>query len=135
MDSERTPSLRLLYAIVAATIVSTAIHYTHNYVEIEEYPRSDLASNDSIQVGILISWPLLTAIGLYGVRLYARGRRAPAHAALLAYSVLGLLTFAHFVDGVPDIPAVFFATIFTDGLAGLALVWFVLRSHAAARGA
>jgi hypothetical protein len=124
--------VRALVWIVAANVVSTALHYAHNYVEIERYPESDLVSNETVQAGILISWPLLTAVGLYGVWLYGRRRLRGAHACLLAYSVLGLFTLAHFVDGVPQIGA-WFATIVTDALAALALVAFVVWSRGTRR--
>ena len=81
-----------------------------------------------MQVAILISWPLLTAIGLYGYRLYAQGRTREAHVCLLVYAVLGLTTFGHFLDDSPEIGSFWYATIFTDGLAGLALVAFVAWS-------
>ena len=86
-----------------------------------------------VQVAILVSWPLLTAIGLYGLRLYARGAHERAHACLLTYAVMPLTTPGHFIDGSPDIPPFWFATIFTDGLAGLGLVGFVLLSARALR--
>jgi hypothetical protein len=38
------------------------------------------------------------------------------------------VTPLHFVQGNPDIPLFFYATIFTDGLAGLAVVGFVVWS-------
>ena len=80
-----------------------------------------------MKVAIVLSWPL-TAIGLYGYRLYAAGRFREAHICLLLYAPLGLLTPAHFLYGDPDIPAFFYATIFTDALAGLAVVGFVVWS-------
>jgi hypothetical protein len=104
------------------------LHYTHNFVAIEDYP----GGGTGIQVAIILSWPLLTAIGLYGYRLYSEGRYREAHVCLLLYAPLGLLTPAHFLYGEPDAPAVFYATIFTDGLAGLALLGFVAWS--ASRG-
>jgi hypothetical protein len=109
-------------------MTSTAIHYTHNFVEIDQYPPSGVVGNGFVQGAILLSWPLLTAIGLIGYRAYARRRYPTAHACLVTYSFLGLVTVGHFLNGVPDIAPVFFATIFTDGLAGLALVAFTAWS-------
>ena len=115
--------MKVLAAILAFSIVSTGLHYTHNFVEVDSY-----AGGTVMQVGILISWPLLTAIGLYGYRLYAQGRVREAHVCLLIYALLGLTTLGHFLDDSPDIAAFWYATIFTDGLAGLALVAFVAWS-------
>ena len=113
-----------LRVILGFSILSTAAHYTHNFVYAEDYP----GSGPAVKVAIVLSWPLLTAIAIYGYRLYAAGRFREAHVCLLLYAPLALLTPAHFLYGEPDIPAFFYATIFTDGLAGLAVVGFVVWS-------
>ena len=114
----------VLRLILAFSILSTAAHYSHNFIEIDSYPGGGTAQ----QVLILVSWPLLTAIGLYGYRLYRSGQLREAHACLLIYSLAGLVTPGHFLSGEPDIPAFFYATIFTDFLAGAAIVAFVVWS-------
>ncbi len=119
--------LRLLRGLLAFGIVSTGVHFTHNFVAIDQYP-SGFISDGVIQVAIVVSWPLLTAVGIVGYRLYAHGRYASAHPCLLSWSVLGLLTPFHFLNGNPDIALPFYVTIFTDGLAGLAMVGFVAWS-------
>lgn len=118
---------QLLRAVLAFSIVSTALHYSHNYVEVDRYPDG-LISGEVVQAAILVSWPLLTAIGLLGYRLYTQRRYGPAHVSLLVYSVTGLSTPGHFLDGSPDIAPFWYATIFTDGLAGLAVLAFALWS-------
>jgi hypothetical protein len=125
----RETSVNVLRAILAFSIVSTGVHYTHNFVEVDQYPQSGLGISDgAIQVAVLISWPLLTAIGLWAYRQYAHGRYDRANVPLLIYSLTGLVTIGHFADGVPDIPPVFFASIFTDFLAGLAVAGFAIWS-------
>ncbi len=114
----------MLRGVLAFSILSTAAHYSHNFVEMDRYPGGGLL----VQVAIVLSWPLLTAIGLHGYRLYVRGRHHDAHVHLLIYSLTGLITPLHFVYGSPDIPAFWFATIFTDFLAGAAIVAFVVWS-------
>jgi hypothetical protein len=126
IDHDRRQSL--LRWILGFGIVSTALHFTHNFVEIDQYPRSDLVSNGVIQAAIVVSWPLFTAIALLGYRLYARRRYAPAHAFLLGYAVFCMVSLGHFVDGSPDIAPFWYATIFTDALAGLAVMAFTARS-------
>jgi hypothetical protein len=113
-----------LRVILGFSVLSTAAHYAHNFIRMDDYPGGGVG----VKVAILLSWPLLTAIGLYGYRLYAAGRFREAHICLLLYAPLGLITPAHFLYGEPDIPAFFYATIFTDGLAGLAVVGFVIWS-------
>ena len=121
--------LRLLRALLAFSIVSTALHYTHNFVAASDYPGP---SSGAVQVAIVVFWPALTAIGLLGYRLYARGRLYPAHVCLAIYSFTGISTLGHFLAGTPQIPAFFFVTIFTDGLSGFAILAFVVVSARAA---
>jgi hypothetical protein len=47
---------------------------------------------------------------------------------LLIYSLTGLITPLHFVYGSPDIPPFWYATIFTDFLAGASVIAFVAWS-------
>jgi hypothetical protein len=113
--------LGTLRLILAFSVLSTAAHYSHNFVEMDSYP----GGGTFVKVAIVVSWPLLTAIGLYGYRLYASDRLREAHAALATYSLTGLITPLHFLSGEPDIPAFWYATIFTDFVAGVAILAFV----------
>ncbi len=122
--------LSVLRLIIAFTAISTALHYAHNYFQIEHYPPADFATNNTIKVAILISWPLLTAIGMLGYALYARRGYAPAYVCLIAYSLLGLVTLGHFTEGSPHIGPFWYATIFTDAIGGVALLAFVAWSAA-----
>jgi hypothetical protein len=107
------------------------LHYTHNFVAIEDYPTASFPTNTVTQVGIIISWPVLTAIGLWGYRRYAARDYRRAHPALIAYSFIGWITLGHFTAGNPDIPPFWYATIFTDAIAAAALTWFVISSSRA----
>lgn len=119
--------LTVLKTILAAGIVSTAIHYTHNFVAVNRYPGpKDLYT--ATRVAIVVSWPLLTWIGLTGYRRYRERRYREAHVCLVVYSLTGLVTLGHFIYGNPQIPAFFYATLFTDALTGLAMLAFVIWS-------
>jgi hypothetical protein len=117
--------LSILRVLLAFSIVSTGLHYTHNFVKADEYPG---AGGTATRVAIVVFWPLLTAIGLYGYRLYRDGRLYPAHVCLAIYSLTGISTLGHFLAGNPDVPPFFYATLFTDGLAGLSILAFVVVS-------
>ena len=121
MQPYRQRRLAVLRVILAFSILSTAGHYSHNFVEMDSYP----GGGPVVQVLIVLSWPLLTAIGLYGYKLYKQGRIRDAHVHLLIYSLTGLITPLHFVYGSPDIAPFWYATIFTDFLAGASIVAFV----------
>ena len=127
--------LSILRWIIGFTVLSTVLHYTHNFVAIEDYPQASFPSNTVTQAAILLSWPLLTAVGLWGYRRYAARDYRRAHTALVAYSFLGWLTLGHFTVGNPDIPAFWYATILTDAIAAAALTAFVIWSSRLTRPA
>ncbi len=116
----------LLKAILAASMLSTAIHYTHNFVTVNRYPGPGGSFYTVVRVAIVVGWPLLTAIGLIGYRRYREGRYHETRVCLTVYSLTGLATLGHFIYGNPKIPAFFYATLFTDALTGLAVLVFVL---------
>ena len=117
-------------AILVFGTVSTALHYTHNFVRVEDYPGGGATA---VRVGIVVLWPLLTAVGWHGYGLYRQGRHHAAHVCLALWSFLGISTLGHFLYGTPDIPPLFYATIFTDGLSGLAMLGFVVASARSVR--
>jgi len=130
--TSREERLRLLRWLLAFSILSTGLHYTHNLFEIDSYPEA-FVPGWAVQVAILVFWPVLTIGGLYAYRLYREGRLPEAHRMLAVYSLTGLTTPLHFLSGNPDIPAFFYVTIFTDGIAGLAILAFVFASASAER--
>jgi hypothetical protein len=120
--------LTVLKTILAASILSTAIHYTHNFIAVDQYPGPKGSFYTVVRVAIVVGWPLLTWIGLMGYRRYREGRYREAHVCLVVYSFTGLATMGHFLYGNPRIPGFFYATLFTDAIAGLAVLAFVLWS-------
>jgi hypothetical protein len=127
VKADQKRRLNVLGAIIGAGILSTAIHYTHNFIAVSHYPGPKSLYTVT-RVAIVISWPLLTGIGLLGYRRYREGRLREAHVSLAVYSITGIVTLGHFIYGNPKIPALFYATLFTDFLTGLAVLGFVLWS-------
>jgi hypothetical protein len=127
MQPERKQRLLLLKVILGAAIASTAIHYTHNFIEVHRYPGPHGVFDTITRVLIVIAWPLLTGIGLAGYRRYAERRYEEARVYLAMYSLTGVATLGHFIFGSPQIPAFFYATLFTDALTGLAVLAFAVR--------
>lgn len=126
--SDHDNRLKLLRGLIVFSVLSTAIHFTHNLFYVDDYPQASYAPNTAVQVAVIVLWPLLTATGLYGYRLYRERRYVGANLCIALYSILGISTLGHFTAGNPQIPAFFYATIFSDGLAGFALVAFALWS-------
>jgi hypothetical protein len=122
------PHAALLRGLLAAAIVSSAIHYTHNFVMASMYPPLPPMFPNALafRVGIAIAWPLLTGLALWGYTRYLAGQTRSAGWAFIAYSILGISTIGHFLGPSPEIPALFFATTFTDFLTGTAMLVFGL---------
>lgn len=66
--------MTLLRVLVGALIVSTAVHYTDNWLSIEDYaPREGLiADNPGL---VPVAWVLFTLLGLAAYREYRKGLR------------------------------------------------------------
>lgn len=123
----------ILGVLIVLCIASTGAHFTHNYLQIEHYPRAGWVSNDTIKTAILVAWPALTACGVFGFWLYARRRYVVAYPLLAAYSLLGMVTPGHFTAGNPHIPPFWYATIFSDAALGIAILAFAHWSAVNAR--
>ncbi|WP_410564099.1 hypothetical protein [Amycolatopsis sp. cmx-4-61] len=114
-----------LRVILGFSLLSTTLHYTHNTVRYADYPQLRGVSPLAGGIAVALAWVVLTTFGWFGYRAYTHGRYHRALAFLLVYSLSGMLTLGHFLTGVPRLPAFWFATIFTDAAAGLAL-WVFL---------
>ena len=130
----RPPSSRTVGIAVGAMIVLTLFHFTDNFVNVDEYPRSDWQSETFIQVGVLVTWPLFAAFGVLGYRYYRRGNFPLAHAFLFASSFLGLISLGHFSAGSPDdLTTRGLVSVLIDGVAGAMVMGVTLWSIVARR--
>ncbi|HEX8208241.1 MAG TPA: hypothetical protein VF587_19415 [Solirubrobacteraceae bacterium] len=116
-----------LRAILIFGVVSTGVHFIHNFVKVEDYPGSAIP-DWFVQVAIVVSWPLFTWIAIRAYQRYRDGDHAGARTGLIAYGLWAMVSLGHFTSGNPDIPPVFYATIFTDALAGALVLGFALWS-------
>ena len=125
---------RLLGFLVAALIVSTAVHYTDNWLSIEDYaPREGLiADNPGL---VPAAWVLFTALGVAGYRAYRREPTLGAHLMLAGFSVSGISTFGHLLYEGNDFAAWQWASVLADGILGLAVLLAALVSAARTRAA
>jgi hypothetical protein len=116
---------------VGATILCTAFHFTDNIVNVDTYPRQDFLSATFIQVAGLIFWPVMASIGVAGYVLYRRGRIQLAHAYLIAFSFIGLVSLGHFTAASPDeLTTRGLISVIVDGIAGITVLgvtaWSIL---------
>ncbi|MEB3281586.1 MAG: hypothetical protein VKK42_21960 [Lyngbya sp.] len=115
----------LLKVFLLACIISTAIHFTDNYLYIEQYPQPDWITPRSIYV----SWIIWTMIGVVGYGLYRSQRFWLAYLCLTIYSFSGLDSLAHYGFGTwSDFSVKMHFFILTDGLTGLSVLGFTLWS-------
>jgi hypothetical protein len=131
MDVLREKGLGPLRAILAFSVLTTTLHYAHNVIRAQDYPPTPGIPLVLAQVLVAFGWVLFTTFGVLGYRAYLAGRYPRALAFLLVYSLSGLASAGHFLVGVPQVPAFWFATIFTDALSALALWAFVVWAWAA----
>lgn len=123
------PSSRLVQLTFALGVLSTAIHYWHNFAHAEHYPPVlFFPTAFAYRVGILVFWPTLTAWGAWAVLRWSRGNPRSALVPLAAWSLLGLTSPGHFLGGVPDIPAYAMFTISTDFAVGAVMLVLVAQA-------
>lgn len=125
MDVLQEKGLTPLRVILGFSLLTTTLHYAHNVIRAADYPQIPGVSVLAAQIVVAFGWVLFTAFGWLGYRAYLRENYPRALAFLLVYSLSGLASAGHFLVGVPRIPAFWFATIFTDSAAALALWVFV----------
>ncbi|MEE3717149.1 hypothetical protein V2H45_10365 [Tumidithrix elongata RA019] len=117
--------LQWLRIFLLASIISTAIHYTDNYVFIADYPQPDWITLPSIY----ISWIVLTGIGILGYWLYQQDKFWLAYSCLSIYSLTGLSSVAHYFYGsISQFSLKMHFFIWTDWLTGFSILGFTLWS-------
>ena len=117
----------MLTALLAASVASTAVHYTDNFIAIATYPGTDTIAPGSGRAAVVATWVVLTAVGVAGYRLYLRGRHPLAELCLAVYSVTGISTLGHYLSGgTSKLPAWRHVSIAADGALGLAVLAFAL---------
>lgn len=115
----------LLKSLLIACIISTAIHFTDNYLYIEQYPQPNWIKPSSVY----ISWVIWTVIGLSGYWLYRSERFWLAYLCLAVYSFCGLDSLGHYLYGaMSEFSMKMHFLIVMDGLTGLAMLGFTLWS-------
>ena len=115
----------LLKILLIVCIVSTAIHFTDNYLYFEQYPQPDWITPASVYR----SWIIWTVAGIVGYWLYKNQQFWSSHVCLVFYSFSGLSSLGHYGHGaMSDFSLKMHFFILADGLAGLSILGFTLWS-------
>lgn len=115
----------LLKILLIVSIVSTAIHFTDNYLYIDQYPQPDWITASSVYR----SWIIWTVIAIAGYWFYKNRRFWLSYICLAIYSSCGLSSLAHYLFGpMSEFSPKMHFFIATDALAGLAILVFTLWS-------
>jgi hypothetical protein len=116
---------RLLKIFLIICGVATALHFTDNYLYIEQYPQPDWITAPSIYQ----AWLVWTSIGIAGYWLYKQQQFWLAYLCLAVYSCCGLDSLGHYLYGaMADFSLKMHGLIVMDGVAGAAVLGFVLWS-------
>ena len=114
-----------LRVLMAAVVVSTAIHFTDNAFKIDEYPATEPGGT----IGVPLFWIAFMTAGFFGYRLYVRGREPLAQFLLFLFAYAGLGSPLHYTSpGGSRLEWWQHASIALDGLTGLAMVAFIVWS-------
>ena len=112
----------VLLVLLAAAIVSTAIHYSDNTISIHQYPPPEPS-----QALIVLAWLALTPFAVAGYALFRSGRALAASLCLAVYAPLALSTPGHFVSrGPARFPFWRDVSILSDGVLGTAVLAFAI---------
>ena len=115
----------ILKILLIASVISTAVHFTDNYLYFEHYPQPAWIT----PLGVIRSWLIWTAFGIAGYWLYRNQRFWLAYVSLLIYATCGLSSLGHYLYGAfHEFSPKMHLLILADGLAGAAVLGFVLWS-------
>jgi hypothetical protein len=123
LPARRMPSARVVTVVLGAALLSSIVHYTDNFVNIEDYPQPHWINH----VVIPAAWIILTGIGAAGLLSFRHERYGLAGLFLLVYSYTGLSSLAHYSFGpLSEFNAKMHIGIWLDGLTGAAVLVLAL---------
>ena len=113
-----------LIAIVVLNIFSSILHYVHNVMYFSHYPEPDWLSPQLVDY----FWFFMTPIGIYGLVLALKTKRAKGGWWLYAYAAMGLLSLLHYNIETDNVMTVtMHSFIWFQAIAALILIVYVQR--------
>ena len=125
--------MKALPIVVGALLVSTAVHYTDNWLSIGDYAPQSGVLHDNPGL-VPVAWALFAAVGIWGYREYRRAPSTRAHVLLAIFSVSGIATIGHLAYDGNHFVAWQWVSLLADGVSGLAVLGFALWSAARVEG-
>lgn len=117
----------VLRGLVIALLVSTAVHFTDNWLRVEHYaPREGLIADNPWLVPI--AWVLFALLGVAAYRSYVRAPSLRAHLMLAGFSIAGISSLGHLLYEGNDFAAYQWAFVLSDGAIGATVLAFTLWS-------
>lgn len=124
MDSE-IKRQRLLKVLLLASLITTFIHFTDNYLNFEHYPQPAWIT----PAGVYRSWIIWTVSAIVGFGLYQRGQFGWSYLCLVFYSFCGISSLGHYLYGhMSEFSPKMHFFILADGIAGFAILGFTIWS-------
>ena len=121
--------------VLGASLLSTALHYTDNYIAIDEYPQPDWIGHQVVY----LAWITFTIFGVLGYLAFRQNEVTVAGAFFIAYSYTGLSSLGHYnFGGFSEFTMQMHLTIWMDGITGSAVfllgVWCLKQARSDGQG-
>ncbi len=125
MTLSKRPLNFVLMGVLAINVVVTSIHYSDNAIHLASYPGPTWFS----PFGVMAIWVAMTLLSPIGYWLYVRRQFIAAYLCLGVYALTGLTSPGHYLyEGAQSMTVKMTVLIWSDAIAGLLIVGFLLRS-------
>jgi hypothetical protein len=120
-----TPAKKTLLALVLSYAAASLVHFIHNAEFLADYPG---LPQTWTREGVYLVWAGLTAVGLAGWALHARGHARFGLLLLAIYALGGIDSLGHYFLAAPSAHSfAMHATILLEVAAAAALLFYVAR--------
>lgn len=82
-----------LLILLLANVVATVLHFTDNFIFIDDYPQPDWIN----VYHVVLYWLIMTLLGIVSYFLYKRGFYSSSYLCSYAYSAMTLVSLGHYL--------------------------------------
>ena len=124
------PSVTAIRGVITASVISTAIHFTDNFIYVDDYPQPDYINREFV----LFAWVFFTLVGVAAYLFYRDGKTTAAGVYTLIYSYTGLSSLGHYFFGsFGEFTTKMHVLIWMDGITGTVValcgLWILVGSR------